>query len=472
MLIATALVLLGLNAWLLWQISRAKLEVHRFCILPLWLAVAFEVFTVLPATVVAWLRGSTLLFTDYGPSVVLETDALPLVAWSCAFLGLLVGYIVSGGSSRGQALRAKRFLQEPRSERPSDPAIAFTGLVMLLTLTAAGLFYYQGVPPLLDAFSFDDSLSQGAATMREQRKAISKGHFFGEAYRGQGIALVAMALGFPWLGALVITNAGWRRKWWTAALVVVTAFAFIFLAGGGIRSRFVEMLVVLFIAATAGKMLTLRKIAGLSAAVVLVTVGLSVVTGKVELSGGAVATTVNGLEKVAHRIAFGNGSNNITVIELVRREVIPMGMGRLHLDKLANAVPGIQRAPFAQEIAEIVSFREGQITTFASMTGLGFGYAEGGIPGSVALYLVAGIGIGLFERWMFTLRKNALNLATIAVTTLLAGKLSFLNMISFSVNFTVCAAIALSFLALASLYDWFALRRRIPAPGDPARSHA
>ena len=467
MLITPALILLGLNAWLLWHISRAKLGVHRLYILPFWLAAAYEILTVFPATFVAWLRRSTLLFADYGPPVIIDTDALPMLVWASAFLAMMLGYIASGGSSRNQALRLRRFLDAPRVDQPSPKAVALACLAMVALLGAGGLYYYQGLPPIVSAVDFDESLAEVADTMRAERKAISKGHYFGAEYRGQGIVLSLMAIGFPWLGALAMTNAGRRRLGWGLAAVAIVVLGFLFLAGGGVRSRFVEMLLILFIAVTARRRVSLRRVATLGLVVLAVAVPMSLLTGKVTSAGSAVATTAVSLEKIGYRIMFGNGSNNLPVIELVRREVLPLGYGRLHFDKVINAVPGIERAPFAQELAELLTYREG-VTTFASMTGLGFGFAEAGITGSVLLYFLAGAIIGLTERWLFTLRKNPLNLATIAVVTLLAGKLTFLNAVSFLVNFAVCAGIAVAALSVASLVDWFSVRRRVAPRGQPA----
>jgi hypothetical protein len=468
---ALALALILVNVILVWWITRRKLAVHRFCLLPFWIAVAYEVLAVFPSTFAGWYVGSTALLPQYAEGLVFETDAMPMLVWSVAFLALLIGYGLAGGVSHQHARRVRAFLAEPFETVPSTMAIAVVSAAVFVAIVAAGLYFYRGLPPLMDVFSSNETFADVAASMPEARRSLTKGHYFGEAYRGQRIVLFVLTIGFPWLAALTVTNVGRRRPVWLAGFATVMLLGLIFLAGGGVRSRFLDMLLIVYIAGTLRSAVKVHRLGAFVAGVLCVGVALSVLSGKVPIGVEMLETAGRGIERVATRVTLGNGVHNLWVIQLQREGLMRPEHGSLHLDKALNAVPGIERAPFANQLAELAQGDE-ETTTYASMTGLGLGYADGGMIGAALVYLAAGLCLGLVERWLFTRRKNQLNLATIAVTTLHAGKLSYLNTIAFATNLGVCLALAGAALALATFVDWLAVRRRLPPIGVGAVAHS
>jgi hypothetical protein len=325
-------------------------------------------------------------------------------------LTFAVSYLITRDLNRWR-VTAHQYVRSPLQE-PHEAVHLGAILKFSIVLTALGSYLYQGIPPALRGIYdlMNGGVSSGIAEIVSLRRLeLTKGHYFGGAYRGQGVVRFLMRTGWPFLTiiALSLYVRQHRRLWATVSLALLAA-CFVFIGGDGTRGPLLVAMVAILTARSYLCRLpakTCLMFAGLFTATLLV---LSL--GKY-LSGALESGTLwsDGLASLAERILVGNAVHTIYAIEFVREGDLPFHWGSIHLADLTASLPFVKTdKTFTYELflLENPTARVTQ-TTFANTTYLGVLYAEGGWLACIVTYLGLGVLLARLSEWLFGQTKTA-----------------------------------------------------------------
>ena len=168
-------------------------------------------------------------FNLYGAFFLLSTGGAPFALYhtgyvndvhavfviQVGFLAYLLGFLVF---LRRRNL-ALRFAASPAQERHPRGyfACGFCGTVAILV--GLSLFYFQGLPPLMLVLG---EMAAGIvpetdvdSVLKEKRFELTKGHYFGEQYRGQGLVTEVLKVGWRYLLCVgLVLHARTRKPGW------------------------------------------------------------------------------------------------------------------------------------------------------------------------------------------------------------------------------------------------------------------
>src|SRR5690606_6548556 len=296
----------------------------------------------------------------------------------------------------------------------------YAGSVVLTSLlVAAGLLFYRGLPPLVDAI--DSLLSSGgsdysaALALGESRRLLTKSHYFGGEYRGQGLLRALLRVGWAYLTAVsMMLFATTRAKGWAITAIGSFVLMFLFVAGEGTRAPFVFGVVFLMVALSLVRRLRFRTIISTVALSFLLLVGLSLTSMKLRWALGEDNAIKIIATSLVERIAYSNGANTVAMIELVTEGRWEFRYGAVHAQRFLNAIPGVQAGPPLSYELYRAQNPYGLATTYSSATYLGDVYVDFGLPGVIIVYFFMGVLIAGLQPILFGWRRTILNTATVA----------------------------------------------------------
>ncbi len=169
----------------------------RSVITPFGLFGVFEIAAVWPATIYA------------DASALSQGRAYPALVASLAFAGLLVGFVIAAATV-GLGPEQPGSFRSRAVECPYPDGVYMVVIAaMACTLAGLGFYLYQGWPPLVDgllALGNSGEVQSAINVIAAGREEATKGHYLGEAYRGQGVILELLQDGWPFLVAIASTR--------------------------------------------------------------------------------------------------------------------------------------------------------------------------------------------------------------------------------------------------------------------------
>ena len=376
-----------------------------------------------------------------------DRDIYPLFVSALALIAFCLAYLVSAAVVHLRPAHLLRFQAEPVVPSRSRVTYVFVCAVMGATLVAIGTYQYRGLPPLTRALT--GLLSQGQegfVELNAQRRQLTKGYVFGaDDWRGQGVIAVLMSVGWLYLGVMLAAlRARYRTRGWTIALGASVLAGVIYLGGVGERAPMVELLAGVLLSFTLIRYIRTRHLV-LGAVALLIAVFLVGPLKGQFTEVGAVTTAT----ETFGRVAFGNGTNNVLIIEAVEDGRLGLGRGVLHYEKARASLPGVGGGdqPFANRLAQIRN--PGARSTFATPTNFGFIYADFGPAGVLVLYAGFGAAAAVAQRVFIVRRsKTPENTAMLTLVSFSFAALSFGTLWSaiISVSFAVGVHHATRFL--------------------------
>lgn len=333
--------------------------------------------------------------------------ALVVVSSTLAFAS---SYLITRDLS-GWRVSAYQFVSKHLHE-PHEWVHVSAILKTSVLLCGLGFYLYQGIPPALRGIHelMTGGVTAGIAEIVSLRRLeLTKGHYFGGAYRGQGVVRFLMRTGWPYLTIIALAlYLRQRRRLWGMMFLALLAACFVFIGGDGTRGPLLVAMVAILAARSYLCRLSFHTFIlflGMMAGTLLL---LSL--GKY-LSGAIESGTLwsDGLASIAERILVGNAVHTIYTIEFVRVGDLPLHWGSIHFSDLAASLPFVKsEKTFAYELflLENPTARVTQ-TTFANTTYLGVLYAEGGWLACILVYLGLGVLLARVSEWLFTGQKTA-----------------------------------------------------------------
>jgi len=363
------------------------------------------------------------------------------------FVVFIIAFVVASAILRLRRNEAKAFRDAQIGGESTTRRYGWALWTMAGILIALGTFLYRGLPPILN--SLDAVLSPGdnpedVLRINETRRDLTKGYVFGEAeYRGQGVLRIVLSRGWGYLAIFSIAayllrgsrsrRASLRLPWQPIA---ITLMGMIYVGGTGVRAPIVIHIVAVIIGLSMMVRFSMRSLAGGASVIALVIFVVAPLGGETESRGTAQDRASN----AAQRVFLGNGSNNILIMQAIENGAITQGWGRLHVEQLQAALPGVSgNAPFSNRLSQMRGGKRAE-TSYASPTYFGVLYADFGAIGTLAGYGLIGVFVAYAQRWLFRRKKDVPNLALVGSIIVVLSQLSVSGFSGVAVGILVIVA--------------------------------
>lgn len=435
----------------------------RWVITPFFLCGLFEIVSVWPATIEAQLSGASI------------TGAYPAFVASLAFAAMLVGFVLTMARARYDREQPGAFRARPPYRTYSDGA--YMSAIVLTALFLAGLatYLYQGLPPLVQGLLALPHGGVDSATniVAAGREAATKGHYLGGAYRGQGLILELMQLGWPYLVGVAMLLFGLTRKTrWLITSVTLFGLMLFFIAGSGQRWQPLEAMIQIGVLLSLVARPRPRWVVGGALVGLLLYGGMSRLNSNFEGIENAANPTGSFVELAASRIAFANGMHNVDIFNFVADGSLQLGLGTIHAQKFLQSIPGVDKStpPFEAKLSLLLDpTRPESDSSWASGTYFGTAYADFGLPGTILIYGLMGIGLAAAQVWLFAAPKEVLLVPALATIILNLGEAPLEFPATIVASLVTLGALYLGMRASAALAaSWFPVPATLPGakPGS------
>jgi hypothetical protein len=422
----------------------------------------FEIVSVWPSTIYAFVTGYS------------ATGAFPALLAALGFGALLLGFVLVTAMIGSSADQPAVFRDRPILVGHPGSSYALAIAAVACVLTALGMYLYDGVPPFVEGLIVLGSggdVNSAINIIANGREVVTKSHYLGGTYRGQGLILELMQDGWPYLVAVAsLLFFKTRRRRWLFTAALLTVLMLFFIAGSGQRWQMVAAILYLGLVFTLATRVSIRSVLSVAFVGTLVYGGMSVLNSNYEDIGQTADPVSSFFARAGQRIALGNGLHNIEGINFIDNGSLQFGLGGIHAQKFFTSIPGVGKdeVPFALRLALLLDpFRPADDSTYASQTYFGWLYADLGVPGVVVVYCLFGAVLALAQRWVFTRSKGLLDLPALAFVIYYLGEFSLDGPASVTASLVVVSAlwVGLHVLAAASEPRWAA---RYP-PASPTR---
>lgn len=268
----------------------------------------------------------------------------------------------------------------------------FFFLLGVIILTA--FLYFQGPPPTFGIFSdllTGHDVTNSLLEMSGFRRDLTKSHYFGGEYRGQGIFKLIHEIGWQLIIVMSFLSAILKkqRNTW-----VFFTFIFIFgvvsLFGTGVKGPVGWVLITMLIVFTQVYRLKLNKLFYFILGFIsLLFILMALQPSRYE--GDTASFSVVG-DAIVHRLFMGNGLNTYELVTRIISGEIPFQYGYEHLTVFMNSLPGIQfDKPFANDLFFILNPDMSDThTTYATYTYLGTMFLDFGYAGVIFISFITG----------------------------------------------------------------------------------
>lgn len=426
-------IIAGLN----WQLeSRCRIFFTPFLIL-----LGNEILRIMPSFVYAQVQG-------------ISTNLPSFFIFFLAFVAITSGF---GWSMSVQHYKRSELYQFAKAEvvlRHQDRLLT-PPLALMILLILAGLFFYRGIPPLgemLFGLVTGTSPEEAAVAMGYSRELITKTHYFGGGYRGQGLFRFAFRIGWP-LAIVYYYVLYYRSKEikWLIFSIVSCIFGFLFVGGDGTRGPLLEMMLIVFVGISYIRAIRFRSILIVFAVSILLAIALSLTSQKLYFEYAEGAGFMDLIGAILHRIFIGNALNSVYAIDLKLDGAFNFGFGELHWRQILNSLPrGQGTPPFAYDLYLAMN-PGGHLTTYLTPTYLAMAYVDFTLFVTLGIYFLLGVGIGFIQRRLFKIEKTPINTAFMAISAYYLGNITLTNPIALLPTGVVIAVFYILLKATAEL---------------------
>jgi hypothetical protein len=318
-------------------------------------------------------------------------------------------------------------------------------ILMILLATGIALLYYQGLPPLLDVYEplMAGDIKAVMSTLSHERETLTKAHYFGGRYRGQGVLEVANQEAWKYLLVLAALMATITNRRAFKLLALLTAvLTYVFVAGGAERAPFVWAVIAVLIAFSYTRQIPPARWMKWGASIFVILMLLTLMTPKYSIEGNIIVNIANA---IVARIFWGNGLASLHLYQLVQDGTLSVQYGLEHVRLFMNALPGIHSsAPLAHELLFLTDpHARPWSTTYLSHTYLGLIYVDFGAPGVAVILMPLGWALQRLHLLILRSRREILTVSFLAIVALHAGRIVNTSIVNFFPPVLVLAVIHL-----------------------------
>ena len=414
-----------------------------------------------------------LLFVWSAPVLVLFEDGnvRPLITMIGALAAMMIGFAMLR-NRRGVGFQ--QFISRATSLRFGQRR-CLCGLVGLYGfLVAIGLLYHGGVPKyyrIIGGFGGFQSAYEVAGEVRDNRLALTKGHWFGQQYRGQGLFSEITKVGWKLASAIALIGLscfGGMR--WRAILGLIVITFLLFVGGTGERWPLVEVLICMLLVVSVvrrGIKVSTILLAAAAAVTFVSLISLTTERGYEYMMSGQYDRLA---ERLIHRIFIGNGVHDVQVIEIHDSGAWAHRAGMYHVEKFVSSFPGVRYGtPLGIKLTDYNFAPE---TTYSSGTYISMTYADFGLIGTWVVFLLLGCVVAMIENRLWRIEKTVPKLALCCMVMFYMGQMYSNGIIGLMSSMFIVIVCFCVFMVSAVIGDkLFSSRdgrtRELPQPWSP-----
>ncbi len=377
----------------------------------------------------------------------------PSIASFLSFIFFNVGYFILIRFSKKSLTKAEKF----KKKEFSDSLIflnnyRYPAFLIIIVLIAIGIYLYKGMPPIYNSivslFGGDLSYDQARGTTLF-RQQITKSHYFGGEYKGQGMFRVILRIGWSYLAAVYFVlylrknnNKIFHKSLIPLSIILVLTLGFV--GGDGTRLPLIEIIIHMIVIFTIMRDVKLKDIIIVFSVIIMLVTMLSFTSIKMyNLYAGSSSIFINSFKSIIERIVMGNAINDVLTVNYVDRGIIDYQLGKIQFTQFMNSFPGVQYGlPFSNILGQI---HGSNTTTYLSTTYLGISYAEFGMIGVVISHFFIGIIVSVVSNLMYQMKKNVLTLSLISFLIFRVGYIQMTGLVGSLVSIMMVLAIHVFF---------------------------
>ncbi|MFT4579272.1 MAG: oligosaccharide repeat unit polymerase [Nitrospinales bacterium] len=334
----------------------------------------------------------------------------PLNGWELlvigtAFLAFVTGFFLTGSKN----FSFKSYLSQPITAK-YHAQYYFMGVTLsTIFLVLLGLYYYQGAPALgfsvFELLMGNISLPEMSALMSEQRFGLTKSHWFGGEYRGQGIINVVQRIGWRFVFAIsLIMYIKLKSKQWLFLSILTGLLLIMFQAGSGERAPLVFSVLFIIVVLSLMQKTSPRHFIILAALGFMFLMGTTYFSAKGGLVKGAPDFVSDLASQLVERIFLGNAIHDLEIMGFVESGQLDKRHGMYHIEKFVSSFPGIR---MGEPLGYRVSYLRGSSEdVFSSGTYLGFVYADFGYSGVLITFFLIGFFLAYIQKQIFAMERD------------------------------------------------------------------
>lgn len=411
----------------------------RIVITPFMFLMYFELIRILPAFFVA-------------DNIGIANDLFPLLVALTGYFFLLFGFVSAYFAKPNSSKRVLHFHAIQKYDNCSRSNKVDAGAILLLSffLTGLGLFFYQGLPATINSVLglLGGAGDELARMVTSQRLELTKGAYFGSAYRGQGLIRTVLEIGWTLVCCYTLLNAVNRktsRGWMVFGLSIFLAWLFV--AGDGTRGPYLHLLIVVIAAYSFYRALSVRFVFIAGFAIIVLAILLSSYSGKMFfiLADPSRSFFSEAFSRIFSRIFLGNALNDVRIIELINSGEWEVRLGANHIRNFITSIPGIRYGkPLGYDL--FIHLNPGSSrTTFASGTYLSHVFVDFAWFGIIFLNFIAGCFVGLIQRSIFLLKKSLWSISIAATLAFYAARVVSVGFNGVISNFVIILFLCICF---------------------------
>ncbi len=353
---------------------------------------------------------------------------MPLGGWEIlvigsAFLAFITGYFLAGGSN----LSIKSYLSQPITAKYSAQYYFMGVLFSVFILIALGVYYYRGAPPLgfsvFSLLSGDASIGELAGFMSAQRFELTKSHWFGGEYRGQGIITTIQRLGWRFVFAVsLIMYLKLKTKKCLNLTILIGSLTIMFQAGAGERGPFVFSVLYVLIVLSMMQKIKPRYVFILSVLGFAFLMGMTYFSTKVSFARDSPAFVQKLASQLIERILLGNSIHDLETIEFIDSGIMEKRFGMNHIEHFVSSFPGVR---MGEPLCYRLSALNGSTPeTCSGSTYLGFVYSDFGYLGVLVIFFFIGAFLAYVQKLIFNKERDII---IIVMSSMITFYLSFMG---------------------------------------------
>lgn len=348
-------------------------------------------------------------------------------------LACFIAGAVLASDGRAIASETRRALEQRLALSLSVRTWAIT-LALLITLAIGfAIAYYQGLPPYLDVIEpvLEGDVKGAMAYLSQERQTLTKSHYFGGSYRGQGMLAVVTQESWKYLMVFTALLASCTsRRSYKVMTLTVFVLSYAFVAGTSERGPFAWAVIAVLIAFSYTRRISMGGWIQWAAAIGGILFLLTLMAPKYSLEGNI---ALNITDAIVSRILFGNGMSTFHIYDLVQNGTLTFQYGLEHLRVFLNALPGATNSvPLAHELLFLTNpHARPWMTTYLSHTYLGLIYLDFGVFGASIAFFVLGWALQKLHFFVLGSQRFVLNMTFLAITVQHAGHTANKGIINF-----------------------------------------
>lgn len=357
------------------------------------------------------------------PYFNLYVNFYPSLIFLVALISLYFGFITLNFSKSYSVKSGIEKYKNPSftvKKLSSDFSITLVSIFLIIL----GINFYNGIPSTVDALLAigADNNTDYAKELQRNRLLLTKGAYFGEENRGQGLNTTLQEIGWSIVISYRAASLTLQRSIKNFVVLILSIIlSWIFVAGTGTRAPFIMTIIAGLVCLSFINPIKIKNLVFLSILFLLVSFFLTSYSIRmIDWISGDI-TFIEAFSSIFERLFIGNGANDVLAISAKNQGMLDYPLGHYHIRNFISAIPGLNGGmPLAYHLTEIYG---GGRTTFRSGTYISTAYVDFGVFGLIVIFFLIGISLKLLEFFISFANNSLMQISISSVIVLYSSKL-------------------------------------------------